>query len=145
MKACLSSVTTPRREQPLTGDDGQLFLRGLEPADAAIDFISSTCRPAAKGVAGFSYILLYNESSPAALPSFLALVDSCRLYGEPGAISVASKAFPDPNPTIILNPLTSIISVRQLHIVLSDKSHWQMFYLHLDCCLAFMDLFWSSL
>jgi hypothetical protein len=112
MKACLSSAVTPRREHPLTGDEGQLFLRGPEPADAAIDFISSECRPSVKGPAGFAYILLYNETSPAALPAFLALMDSCRLFGEPGAITVASKSFPDPHPTVILNPMTSIIAVR---------------------------------
>ena len=43
--------------------------------------------------------------------AFLALMDSCRLYGEPDAIVVSAEAFPDPHPTVVLNPMTSIIAV----------------------------------
>jgi hypothetical protein len=38
-------------------------------------------------------------------------MDSCRLYGEPDAIVVSAEAFPDPHPTVVLNPMTSIIAV----------------------------------
>jgi hypothetical protein len=85
--------------------------QGGEAAAAAVDFLSATCHNPVEGNPGFSYTLLYNESVPAALPVFLALMDSCRLYGEPDVISVTSKPFPDPHPTVLLNPMTSIIAV----------------------------------
>ena len=89
----------------VVGQDG-------EAAAAAVDFSSGNCHYPSKGNPGFRYTLLYNESVPAALPVFLALMDSCRLYGEPDVISVTSKPFPDPHPTVLLNPMTSIIAVR---------------------------------
>eukprot|EP01046_Picozoa_sp_COSAG06_P036120 COSAG06_NODE_3952_length_4727_cov_2.586646_5_plen_116_part_00 len=60
-----------------TGSNGQLFAVpvGAEPADAAIDFGSTTCRRASPGDPGFSYTLLYNETAPAALPVKHAISD----------------------------------------------------------------------
>lgn len=112
IQQCLSSAVKLRREHPLDGLDGRLFGEPTdgEAAAAAVDFSSATCGQPTEGNPGFRYTLLYNESIPAALPAFLALMDSCRLYGEPDAISVTSKPFPDPHPRVVLNPMTSIIA-----------------------------------
>ena len=93
------------------GTSRSVVQQGAEAAAVAVDFTSTTCYQPAPGNPGFSYNLLYNESVPAALPAFLALMDSCRLYGAPAAISVTSKPFPNPHPEVFLNPMTSIIAV----------------------------------